>query len=61
MTINDLPLNEHCEAARLLANRLPMLMRDGHVAELQKVIDEILAATYKAGYRLNDLRFTQCK
>lgn len=59
MTINDLQLNEACIAIRALAEKLPFYMRDGRVADLESTIGQINEASVKAGYRLNDLRYTK--
>ena len=61
MTINDLSLNEHCNALRSLTDKLQILMREGRVKELQDTIDLIGQHWMKAGYRLNDLRYTARK
>jgi hypothetical protein len=59
MTINDLPLNEHCNTVRSLAEKLQLYQRDGRVAELEQTIGTIISEATKAGYRLNDLRYTK--
>lgn len=61
MTINDLPLNEHCIELRALAEKLAFYMREGRVAELENTIGRINEASVKAGYRLNDLRYTKAR
>lgn len=58
-TINDLQLNEQCVAIRALAEMLPFYMREGRVADLDSTIGKINEAAVKAGYRLNDLRYTK--
>ena len=58
-TLNDLTLNEQCVAIRALAELLPFYMREGRVADLENTIGKINEASVKAGYRLNDLRYTK--
>ena len=59
MTINDLALNERCNEIRALAEKLQFYMREGRVADLDNTIGKINEASVKAGYRLNDLRYTK--
>jgi hypothetical protein len=59
LTINDLQLNEECIKLRALAEKIPYYMREGRVADLESTIGQINEAAVKAGYRLNDLRYTK--
>lgn len=59
VTINDLPLNEHCNEVRSLAEKLQFFMREGRVSDLELTIGDIIMSATKAGYRLNDLRYTK--
>jgi len=57
MTLNDQELNARCLMVRQLAEQLPILMRDGKIADLDRVIGLIIHQATFAGYRLNDLRW----
>lgn len=59
VTINDLPLNEQCVEIRALAEKLQYYLREGRVVDLDLTIGKINEASVKAGYRLNDLRYTK--
>lgn len=57
MTINDTEVNEHCMRARLLAETLPILQRNGNELALFIALSDIEKAAHAAQNRLNQIRY----